>query len=63
MKTQKYNQAELKDLNVKIEKEVVDTLLEMAKNTKIPLDDLVVIGLKRFISSHVDYLGRTPKED
>lgn len=63
MKTQKYNQTELKELNVKIEKQVVDTLMEMAKNTKMSIDDLVVIGLKRYISSHVDYLGRNPKEE
>lgn len=60
MKSQKQNQGELKDLNVKIEKKVVDDLELMVKNTNIPLADLVVIALKRFRSSHTDYLKQTP---
>lgn len=60
MKSQKHNQGELKDLTVKIEKKVVEDLELMVKNTNIPLNDLVVVALKRFRSSHTDYLKQTP---
>jgi fructose-1,6-bisphosphatase/sedoheptulose 1,7-bisphosphatase-like protein len=55
MKSQKHNQGELKELKVKIEKEVVDAFAKMSENTKIPVEDLVVIALKRFRSAHSDY--------
>lgn len=60
MKSQKQNQGELKELSVKIEKKVADDLELMSKNTNIPVADLVVIALKRFRSSHTDYLKQTP---
>lgn len=60
MKSQKHNQGELKELTVKIEKKVVEDLELMMKNTNIPLNDLVVVALKRFRSSHTDYLKQTP---
>ncbi len=60
MKSQKHNQGDLKELAVKIEKQVMEDLETMVKNTKIPLNDLVVIALKRFRSSHTDYLKQTP---
>jgi fructose-1,6-bisphosphatase/sedoheptulose 1,7-bisphosphatase-like protein len=55
MKSQKHNQGELKELKVKIEKEVVDAFAKMSENTKIPVEELVVIALKRFRSAHSDY--------
>jgi hypothetical protein len=60
MKSQKHNQGELKEVNVKIESEVVDDLELMSKNTGIPAADIVVIALKRFRSSHLDYLRQVP---
>ena len=63
MKSQVHNQGELAELTVNIEKDVVEALRNMADNTNIPLDDLVVIALKRFKASHGDYLGKTPKVD
>jgi hypothetical protein len=32
----------------------------MSKNTGMPADDIVVIALKRFRSSHLDYLKQVP---
>jgi len=60
MKSQKHNQGDLKEITVKIEKKVVEDLELMVKNTNIPMADLVVIALKRFRSSHTDYLKQTP---
>lgn len=60
MKSQKHNQGELKELKVKIEKEVAEDFEKMVKNTNISIDDLVVIALKRFRSSHADYLKIVP---
>jgi hypothetical protein len=61
MKGQEHNKGELKELKVEIEKWVVEEMQLMAKNTKIPLEELVVIGLKRYIASHSDYRGTAPK--
>jgi hypothetical protein len=60
MKSQKQNQGELKEITVKIEKQVLEDFELMSKNTNIPLGDLVVVALKRFRSSHSDYLKQTP---
>ncbi|MBA2406001.1 MAG: hypothetical protein H0V66_14595 [Bdellovibrionales bacterium] len=60
MKSQKHNQGELKEIKVKIEKEIADDFEKMVKNTNIKLDDLVVIAMKRFRSSHTDYLKLVP---
>ena len=60
MKSQKHNEGDLKELSVKIEKQVYEDLEKMVKNTNIPMNDLVVIALKRFRSSHMDYLKLTP---
>jgi fructose-1,6-bisphosphatase/sedoheptulose 1,7-bisphosphatase-like protein len=60
MKSQKQNQGELKELIVKIEKQVAEDFESMSKNTNISVDDLVVTALKRFRSSHTDYLKQTP---
>lgn len=60
MKSQKHNQAELKEIKVKIEKDVAEDFEKMVKNTNISMDDLVVIAMKRFRSSHADYLKTAP---
>ena len=52
-----------KDINsnkVTIEKEVAEDFEKMVKNTNIKLDDLVLIAMKRFRSSHTDYLKLVP---
>lgn len=60
MKSQKHNQGDLKEVTVKIESKVVEDLELMAKNTGMPVADIVVIALKRFRSSHLDYLKQVP---
>jgi len=60
MKSQKQNQGELKEITVKIEKQVVEDLDVMSKHTGMPVADLVVIALKRFRSSHNDYMRTVP---
>lgn len=61
MRGQEHNKGALKELKVNIEKWVVDEIQLMSENTKIPVDELVVIGLKRYIDSHADYRGTAPK--
>ena len=63
MKSQKHNQGELKTLEVKIEKDIVEAYEKMTVNTGMPLEELVVIALKRFKSSHSDYTHTEPKLD
>ena len=60
MKSQKHNEGDLKELTVMIEKQVLEDLEIMKKNTNIPIADLVVIALKRFRSSHSDYMKKAP---
>lgn len=60
MKSQKQNQGELKELTIKIDKQVAEDFEKMVKNTNITLDDLVVTAMKRFRSSHNDYLKQVP---
>ena len=60
MKSQKHNQGDLKEITVKIESKVAEDLEIMSKNTGMPVADIVVIALKRFRSSHLDYLKQVP---
>lgn len=60
MKSQKHNQGDLKEVTVKIETQVAQDLEVMAKNTGLPISEIVVIALKRFRSSHLDYLKQVP---
>ena len=62
MRTQEHNKGELKELCVQIEKNVVETLERMSRCTNISMDELVVIALKRFCSSHSDYENKTPMQ-
>lgn len=57
MKTQKHNEGELSELSVKIESKVVESVECMAKNSRLTKEEIVVIALKRFITSHSDYMG------
>jgi hypothetical protein len=63
MRSQKHNEGDLKELTVKIEKKIVEDFELMVKNTKMPMDELVVIAMKRFCHSHYDYLKMSPKID
>lgn len=60
MKSQKHNEGELKKVTVNIEVKIAEDLELMSKNTGMPVDDIVTIALKRFRSSHSDYLKQTP---
>lgn len=55
MKSQNYNKGELIELKVLIDKEAVESFERMAKHTNIPIQDLLVIAMKRFRSSHGDF--------
>ena len=55
MKDQVYNQGELKELKVMIEKSEVEALERMSINAGISVQDIVVIALKRYRNSHSDY--------
>ena len=57
MKSQKHNEGELKEITLKLEVELIKDLKKMAENSGMPENDLVAIALKRFRSSHADYLG------
>lgn len=61
MKSQVHNQGELKELNVKIEKEVVESFERMTKNSGLSMADLVVIAMKRYRASHSDWDVKAPK--
>ncbi|MEK6625085.1 MAG: ribbon-helix-helix protein, CopG family [Bdellovibrionota bacterium] len=63
MKTQKHNQGELKSLTIKIEKDVAETVEKMAKKAGIPVDELVVVALKRYKSAHAELEDKLPKLD
>lgn len=56
MKTQKHNEGELKELTVKVEKKVAEDFEKMSENSGLSIDELVTIALKRFRSSHADYM-------
>jgi len=61
MKGQEHNKGDLKELKVSIEKWVVEEIQLMSQNTKLSVEELVVIALKRYIDSHSDYRGTAPK--
>jgi hypothetical protein len=63
MRTQKHNEGELKKLTVEIEKEIVESVEEMSKNSHLSVEEIVVIALKRFRASHNDYRGKSPSLD
>ncbi len=63
MKTQKYNEGELASLNIQIDKKIVENLDIMSRNSGISKEDIVVIALKRYESSHADYMKVVPELD
>ena len=63
MKSQCHNEGELRELKVKIEKDVVDSFEKMSQETNMDMNELVVIAMKRFRASHSDYERTSPKFD
>jgi fructose-1,6-bisphosphatase/sedoheptulose 1,7-bisphosphatase-like protein len=63
VKSQKHNSGDLKELKVNIEKEVVESIEKMSSVSGMSVDEIVVIALKRFRSSHADYEGKAPNLD
>jgi hypothetical protein len=63
MKSQKHNLGELGQLTVKIEKSVIETIQRMAVNSGKSVDEIVVVALKRFRSSHSELEGHIPRVD
>ena len=60
MRSQEHNKGKLKELRVSIEEEVVETIERMSKQADMPIEEIVVIALKRFCSSHADYENKAP---
>ncbi len=63
MKNQKYNDGELAKLDIMIDKKMVENLSIMSKNSGLAVEDIVVIALKRYESSHADYMRVVPELD
>ena len=63
MKTQTHNQGDLKELSVKIEKDVVESFERMSVKSGLPVAELVVIALKRYRSSHSDWDVKPSKKE
>ncbi len=63
MKDQKYNDGELAELKLQIDKKIVENLGIMAKTSGLSAADIVVIALKRYESSHADYMRVAPTLD
>ena len=57
MKTQEHNVGELAEITVKIEAKLAEDLNKMSSNSELSMDEIVTIALKRFRSSHADYMG------
>jgi hypothetical protein len=60
MKSQVHNKGELKEITVKLEKDVVEAFEKMEVNSGISFADLIVTAMKRFRSVHGDYEHRLP---
>jgi len=56
MKTQEHNTGELAELKILLEKSLLDDVKTMSENSGIPQEDLIAIAIKRFRSSHADYM-------
>lgn len=63
MKSQVHNQSELKELNIKIEKEVVESFERMCKSSGLSMAEMVVIAMKRYRSSHSDWDVKSSKSE
>jgi len=63
MKSQVYNQGELKELIINIDKDVLECFERMSEVSGRNLADLVVIAMMRYRASHADYEGKVPSTD
>ena len=50
-------------LNINIESNVVESIEAMAKAAGVSVDEIVVIALKRYRSSHAELEGKAPSLD
>ena len=57
MKSQKHNDGELAELKVQIEAQLLKDLNKMSEISGLEINELVTIAIKRFKSSHADYMG------
>lgn len=57
MKTQEHNKGELQEVTVQIEKKLAEDLKTMSDNSGLSADEIIAIALKRFRSSHADYMN------
>ena len=57
MRTQEHINGKTEKLEVDIDPQIIRDLETMSKNSGLSQAELVVIALKRFRSSHADYMG------
>ena len=57
MKSQEHNKTNLAKLDVQIEEQLINDLKTMADNSGLSVEEIVAIAIKRFRSSHADYMG------
>jgi fructose-1,6-bisphosphatase/sedoheptulose 1,7-bisphosphatase-like protein len=57
MRTQESIVGDTAELSVEIEKKLIEDLKTMSENSGLSVDELVNISVKRFRSSHADYMG------
>ncbi len=57
MKTEEKENVEVADLNVKIDIKIIEDVNLMSKNSGLSVEEIVTTALKRFRSSHADYMG------
>jgi hypothetical protein len=63
MKSQKFNEGELVELNVNIEKEIVEVIKVMAVKANRSIDDIVTIALRRYRACHAELENKEPGTD
>jgi hypothetical protein len=57
MKTDVKEVVEVADLRVKIDAKVLEDVNLMSKNSGLSVEEIITTALKRFRSSHADYMG------
>lgn len=57
MKGQTHNQGELEEITIELEKDLVKDINTMSENSGLSKADIIAIAVKRFRSSHADYMG------
>ena len=57
MMPEQQGNSEISELKVRVEKQLITDLEVMAHNSWMSVDELVSIAVKKFRSSHADYMG------